>query len=127
GRNTRVHRTAPVPVVAVPSAEGYLDFLASHDIVADAAVRRSQIVTQARALAADVGGVIDADGESDLIEEITNLVESPHALRGGFARAYLDLPPQILTTVMRKHQRYLPIRSTDGNLLPYFIAVANGA
>ena len=38
--NTRVHRTALTPVVSVPSADGYLDFLASHDIMADAAVRR---------------------------------------------------------------------------------------
>src|SRR5690606_29523430 len=48
-------------------------------------------------------------------------------LRGGFAPGYLDLPPQILTTVMRKHQRYLPVRTPDGSLLPYFVAVANGA
>jgi glycyl-tRNA synthetase len=125
--NTRVHRTALTPVVSVPSADGYLDFLASHDIVADAAVRRAQIVQGAQSLAAEVGGVIDVEGESALIDEITNLVESPHPLRGNFAERYLELPPQILTTVMRKHQRYLPIRSADGALLPHFVAVANGS
>jgi glycyl-tRNA synthetase len=127
GTNTRVHRTALTPVVAVPSAAGYLDFLASHDIVADAATRRAQVVEGARALATEVGGVIDVDAESALIDEITNLVESPHPLRGNFAQSYLDLPPQILTTVMRKHQRYLPVRSADGDLLPHFVAVANGS
>ena len=127
GTNTRVHRTALTPVVAVPSAEGYLDFLASHDIVADADVRRAQIIEGAQALAAEVGGVIDVDAETGLIDEITNLVESPHPLRGNFAERYLELPPQILTTVMRKHQRYLPIRSADGELLPHFVAVANGS
>jgi glycyl-tRNA synthetase len=125
--NTRVHRTALTPVVSVPSADGYLDFLASHDIVADAAVRRAQIVQGAQSLAAEVGGLIDVEGESALIDEITNLVESPHPLRGNFAERYLELPPQILTTVMRKHQRYLPIRSVDGALLPHFVAVANGS
>ncbi len=127
GTNTRVHRTALTPVVAVPSAGGYLDFLASHDVGADAAARRAQIVKGAQALAAEVGGVIDVDAESVLIDEITNLVESPHPLRGNFAERYLELPPQILTTVMRKHQRYLPIRSSDGELLPHFVAVANGS
>ncbi|HEU4542657.1 MAG TPA: glycine--tRNA ligase [Jiangellaceae bacterium] len=126
GTNTRVHRTALTPVVTVPSADGYLDFLASHDIVADAAVRRAQIVRGAQALAGEVGGEIDVEGEAALIDEITNLVESPHPLRGNFAESYLELPPQILTTVMRKHQRYLPIRSADGELLPHFVAVANG-
>jgi glycyl-tRNA synthetase len=127
GTNTRVHRTALTPIVAVPSAEGYLDFLGSHDIVADAAVRREQIVAGAQALAVEVGGVVDVAGESALIDEVTNLVESPHPLRGNFDERYLELPPQILTTVMRKHQRYLPIRSVDGALLPHFVAVANGS
>src|SRR5690606_24274104 len=62
-----------------------------------------------------------------LIDEITNLVEEPNALLGNFDTAYLDLPEQVLTTVMRKHQRYLPVRDQDGRLLPKFVAVANGA
>ncbi|MDX6238507.1 MAG: glycyl-tRNA synthetase, partial [Kribbellaceae bacterium] len=37
------------------------------------------------------------------------------------------LPAEILTTVMRKHQRYLPVRDADGKLLPHFVAVANGS
>jgi glycyl-tRNA synthetase len=127
GPNTRVHRTADEPVVAVPSASGYLDFLASHDIMADAAERRVQIVTAAQELAGEIGGVIDVEGEAALIDEITNLVESPTALRGSFDEGYLELPPQILTTVMGKHQRYLPVRAADGALLPHFIAVANGS
>ncbi|HEX6197502.1 MAG TPA: glycine--tRNA ligase [Jiangellaceae bacterium] len=125
--STRVHRTADEPVVAVPSADGYLEYLARHGIVADSAVRRSRIVAAAQELAAEVGGVVDVEGEAALIDEVTNLVESPTAIRGGFAESYLELPPQILTTVMRKHQRYLPVRTPSGELLPYFIAVANGS
>ncbi|SDT31586.1 glycine--tRNA ligase [Jiangella sp. DSM 45060] len=127
GRSTRVHRTAAEPVVAVPSAAGYLEFLAGHGIVADPAVRRAAVVDAASALAATVGGVVDTAAEAGLIDEITNLVEEPNALLGGFDTRYLELPEQILTTVMRKHQRYLPVRSGDGALLPHFVAVANGA
>ncbi|SEE59185.1 glycine--tRNA ligase [Jiangella alba] len=127
GRSTRVHRTAAEPVVAVPSAAGYLEFLAGHGIVADPAVRRAAVVDAASALAATVGGVVDTEAEAGLIDEITNLVEEPNALLGGFDTRYLELPEQILTTVMRKHQRYLPVRSADGALLPHFVAVANGA
>ncbi|MGH3803594.1 MAG: glycine--tRNA ligase subunit beta, partial [Pseudonocardiaceae bacterium] len=58
---------------------------------------------------------------------ITNLVEQPTPILGSFAERYLELPAEILTTVMRKHQRYLPVRDPLGNLMPYFVAVANGS
>ncbi|RLK61303.1 glycyl-tRNA synthetase beta chain [Actinokineospora cianjurensis] len=124
-RTTRVHRTAAAPVVEVASAEGYLDFLAGHGIVADQRRRRDLVVSSAAELAATVGGVID--GASALVDEITNLVEEPNAVLGSFDARYLELPAEILTTVMRKHQRYLPVRDADGALLPHFVAVANGA
>ena len=126
GRMTRVHRTADPSTVEVPTADGYLDLLRRHGIVADQERRRDVIVDAARQLAASVGGEIDVNGEAGLIDEITNLVEEPNAILGGFAKDYLDLPQEILTTVMRKHQRYLPIRSSAGELLPHFVAVANG-
>ncbi|MGH3915247.1 MAG: glycine--tRNA ligase subunit alpha, partial [Pseudonocardiaceae bacterium] len=126
GRTTRVHRTADAPTVEVPRAEGYLDFLAGHGIVVDSALRREQIVTGAQRLAAEVGGAVDVEGEAGLLAEITNLVEQPTPILGHFAERYLELPAEILTTVMRKHQRYLPVRDPQGNLMPYFIAVANG-
>ncbi len=127
GTTTRVHRTAPEPVVSVGSASGYLEFLAEHGIVASESVRRERIVADAGSLAASVGGVVDVEAESALIDEITNLVEEPNAILGGFASSYLELPQEILTTVMRKHQRYLPVRSASGDLMPHFVAVANGS
>ena len=123
---TRVHRTAPEPVVEVSTADGYLDFLAAQGIDADASVRRDKIVAAATELAASVGGTVDFTAESGLLDEVTNLVEWPTPILGGFEERYLDLPAEILTTVMRKHQRYLPVRSADGALLPHFVAVANG-
>jgi glycyl-tRNA synthetase len=126
GRTTRVHRTAEPPVVAVPTAAGYLDFLATHGIVASVAARREAIVRTAGELAASVDGTIDVDAEAALIDEIANLVEAPNAILGGFSETYLELPQEILTTVMRKHQRYLPVRTPEGALLPHFVAVANG-
>ncbi|OLF10313.1 glycine--tRNA ligase subunit alpha/beta [Actinophytocola xinjiangensis] len=127
GRTTRVHRTAEVPAVEVPAAAGYLEFLAKHGIVASVVERRSRIVADALALAESAGGTVDVAGEAALVDEITNLVEEPNAMLGGFDPAYLELPQEILTTVMRKHQRYLPVRAADGSLLPHFVAVANGA
>ncbi|HEU5159755.1 MAG TPA: glycine--tRNA ligase [Streptosporangiaceae bacterium] len=127
GRATRVHRTAPRPIVEIPGAEGYLDALRAHAIEPAAARRRDRIVAAARELAASVHGGIDLEGESAVIDEITNLVEDPVAILGSFDAPYLELPAAVLTTVMKKHQRYLPVRDDDGRLLPYFVTMANGA
>jgi glycyl-tRNA synthetase len=127
GRTTRVHRTAAEPAIDIASAEGYLDALRGHGIEADAAPRRRRIVAAARELAAGVGGGIDADGERAVIDEVTNLVEEPVAILGSFDEKYLELPAAVLTTVMRKHQRYLPVRDAGGRLLPHFVTMANGA
>jgi len=127
GRTTRVLRTAAQTQVEIAAAEGYLDLLRIHGIEADPARRREQIVTASRELAESVDGTIDVEGESALIDQIVNLIEEPTAILGGFSADYLTLPGEILTTVMRKHQRYLPVRDGDGNLLPHFVAVANGS
>jgi glycyl-tRNA synthetase len=126
GRTTRVHRKAATPTVRVPDARGYVEFLADHDIVLDTATRRARIVAAAGGLAASVGGTVDVTGDSALLDEIANLVESPTPILGTFATSYLELPQEILTTVMRKHQRYLPVRAEQGELMPYFVTVANG-
>ena len=126
GRTTRVLRNANEPVVEVPAADGYLDFLRAHDVEPDPARRLATITAAASELAATVGGVVDADAEAALLDEIANLVEKPAPLLGSYDSGYLDLPPEVLTTVMKKHQRYLPIRNEAGELLPYFVAVANG-
>ncbi len=125
GSTTRVHRTARQPEVLVPSAEGYLEFLAGHGIVADAAERRAVIVAAAGELASNIGGGVDTASEARLLDEVANLVELPTPILGSFDERYLELPEAILTTVMRKHQRYLPVRGESG-LLPHFVAVANG-
>lgn len=126
GRTTRVRRTAPRPEIEVPAAQSYVDLLRSHGIVVDAAARRQAIVTRAGQLAISVRGTIDVAGEAALLDEVTNLVEDPTPLLGSFDVRYLDLPAEVLTTVMRKHQRYLPVRGQGGELMPHFVAVANG-
>jgi glycyl-tRNA synthetase len=126
-RATHVHRTAPEPIVEVETAKGYLDTLRTHGVEADAARRRERIVAAARELAAEAGGGIDVESEGAVIDEVTNLVEDPVAIRGSFEERYLELPDAVLTTVMKKHQRYLPVRDGAGRLLPAFVTMANGA
>jgi glycyl-tRNA synthetase len=112
-------------VLAVGSAETFMETVAVNGVVADAEDRSDLIVTGAQDLVYP-DGRIDVAGEAGLIEQITYLVEAPNPLLGTFDGSYLTLPDEVLTTVMRKHQRYLPVRDPDGGLLPMFVAVANG-
>jgi glycyl-tRNA synthetase len=125
GRTTRVLRTAAQPLVEVASAETFMETLAFNGIVADPEDRQELIVTGAQDNVYPDGRV-DVAGEAALIDQITYLVEAPTPLLGTFDESYLTLPGAVLTTVMRKHQRYLPVRSADGALLPMFVTVANG-
>ena len=124
GRTTRGIRPNHSPETEVASADTYLTTLTSLDIVVDRDTRQNQIVEQVNRLAKEVGGSIPED--QGLLDEVTDLVESPHALRGTFEERHLELPPEVLITVMKKHQRYFPILDGDGKLLPYFITVSNG-
>ena len=126
GRVTRVHRAAATPVVDVPNADAHAMLLAQAGISTDHVARRRSIATAARDLVTSIGGLLDLDAESALLDQITFLVEQPTAILGSFDPTYLALPEAVLTTVMRKHQRYLPVRDPNGKLLPHFITVANG-
>src|SRR5690625_1067812 len=127
GRTTHVHRLDPEPQAEIRQADELRSTLADRGIVLPVTARREPVVARAQELAAEVGGHIDTEATADLVAEIANLVETPVGIRGGFDERYLDLPEEVLTTVMATHQRYLPVRDEAGTLLPYFITMANGA
>jgi len=126
-----VYRQAILPAVAlltppeypVLDKQAYYSALAAQGILVDPAERRERVLQQVNRLAEEVKGTIPDD--PGLLAEVTNLIEAPTALRGSFAPEYLNLPQEVLVSVMKKHQRYFPIEK-DGKLLPYFIAVRNG-
>ncbi len=112
--------------VEIADADDLLPTIHGGGIELQTEQRRADVIEQATALARGVGGFVDPLGDAAVVDEITNLVEDPHGVLGHFDERYLDLPDRILTTVMRKHQRYLPVRDVDGKLLPYFVTMANG-
>ncbi len=112
----------PEQITFTSTAE-YFAALKAQGIMLDREARMAAIEAQVNALAAEVGG--KAPFDPGLVLEVTNLVEAPTALRGTFEESYLELPRDVLVSVMRKHQRYFPVEK-DGALLPYFIAVRNG-
>jgi len=130
GRVTRGLRPLDSPELSLAKAEDYFKVMRANGIIVDPAERRMRIQEQVARLAAEVGGQVP--DEPELLTEVTNLVEQPVALRGSFDPAFLELPREVLVTVMKKHQRYFPVempgpeRSEETRLLPYFITVANG-
>ena len=80
---------------------------------------------------------VKPDLTEPLLNELTDLVESPLLVTGSFDESFLDLPPEVLSTVMKNHQRYIPIYklnveldplSLDSRniLLPSFLCISNG-
>jgi len=124
-RFTRGLRFHTPEAVSLDSQTAYFEFLQSQGILLDGAERSRAITEQTRRLIIDSGG--DPDRlDTGLLEEITNLVEAPTALRGSFDAAHLALPSEVLVSVMQKYQRYFPVYKADGSLLPHFIVIRNG-
>ncbi|HYO87518.1 MAG TPA: glycine--tRNA ligase subunit beta, partial [Candidatus Limnocylindrales bacterium] len=124
GRITRGLRPYNSPEYLLTSSAEYFEVLRKQGIILSREARRTQIQQQVAALAAQAGG--RAPEDPALLDEVTNLVEAPTALLGKFERRYLDLPREVLVTVMRKKQRYFAVEDAQGKLLPYFITVRNG-
>lgn len=123
GNVTRGMRPDGSPEITVRSAAGYFDEIHAAGIVLDGAQRKAAIIQQVRAMAGRIGG--EPILPDDLIDEVANLVEKPTAVLGNFQSEFLQLPREVLISVMRKHQRYFPIEK-NGKLLPNFIAIRNG-
>lgn len=115
---------APGPV-AVATPADYLDALLAAKVNADRAARREQVAAAVAALAGASG--LTPLRDDDLLSEVVNLIEWPFPILGSFEESYLELPEEVLSTVMIKHQRYFPTRDAAGKLARHFVAVANNA
>lgn len=124
GSSTYGHRFLSSGPIEVTEPSRYFDIMKDTYVLVDQRERREIIWQQVQQLAAEVEGTVQMD--EGLLEEITNIVEYPTALMGGFAERYLEMPDEVIITPMREHQRYFPVLDTDGKLLPKFIAVRNG-
>ncbi len=126
-RQSRGHRVLHPEPVVIPNAAAYRECLQAASVEVDPAHRRTTIAAQVQAAAQQAGGATNLYPE--LLAEVAQLVEWPTAIRGEFEAAYLELPPEVIATVMVTHQRYFPVRESaapDSPLLPYFITVSNG-
>jgi glycyl-tRNA synthetase len=125
GKETRGLRFVEPQRLKVNNPQEYFSVISLQGIVLDAEQRKSAIIDQVKIEMEKIG----ADGnrlDEGLLQEVNLLVEAPTAFTGSFESVYLNLPPEVLTSVMKKHQRYFPVLDQNGNLMPYFIGVRNG-
>jgi glycyl-tRNA synthetase beta chain len=102
----------------------YREALAGHFVVLGAAERKRRILERARALTAARG--LELVEDAGLLDEVAGMVEWPAPILGDMDSRFLALPPEVVRTSMRVHQRYFAVRSAgEGALAPHFVTVAN--
>jgi glycyl-tRNA synthetase beta chain len=125
-RLTTGHRVLHPAPVTIARATDYITALEAASVLVDPDRRQSVIVAQTQAAAASLGAVAEID--PDLLAEVRDLVEFPTAVIGRFDEEFLELPSEVIKTVMVTHQRYFPVHQPGepDRLLPNFITISNG-
>ncbi len=122
-KESRGHRfLAPEPVTVENFADYEAKLRAGH-VILDREARKQRIAEQARALAMTESLTVHTD--ADLMEEVAGLVEWPVVRMGCIDDAFMDVPPEVLTTAMRSHQKYFRLDDANGHIAPRFLVVAN--
>jgi glycyl-tRNA synthetase beta chain len=116
-----LHGEAPVVIDAVKE---YKEALRKAYAVVDVAERRQIVRKALDAATRTVSGARWREDEG-LLETVVHLTEWPTVILGGFEPEYLDLPEEVLVTVMRDHQKYFAVEDSSGKLAPHFLAVLN--
>tara|TARA_B100000965_G_scaffold158008_1_gene131702 strand:- start:238 stop:2400 length:2163 start_codon:yes stop_codon:yes gene_type:complete len=119
----------------IKNSETYLDQLQEVGVIVD---RRSRLsLINDLVVNHELNNKFKPDLTNQLLNELTDLVESPLIVNGEFDESFLDLPPEVLSTVMKVHQRYIPLYKVDAEfdplsldskniLVPSFLCISNG-
>ncbi len=119
---TEGHRFLSLSSITITDFADYEEKLEQASVILDPARRRETILRSAENLAAQEKLTLWHDDA--LLGEVMGLVEWPVALMGSIDDEFMDLPPEVLTTTMRHHQKYFSLLDAKGNLAPRFIMVA---
>jgi glycyl-tRNA synthetase beta chain len=123
GKGTFGHRfVAPKAIALSGKPEEYVKKLRKASVLVDPEERRAAVVKGLAKAAAKAGGAPRPD--EALVEQVTFLVESPTAIAGEFEASNLELPPEVVISEMRNHQRYFAVVAADGKLTNRFVAIS---
>jgi glycyl-tRNA synthetase beta chain len=121
GRETVGHRVHAPGAVAIETAGAYVDAMRDSMVMVDPDERRSTLEERAAALAAEAGCRVHDDPK--LVAEHVELVEWPGLIRGEIEARFLELPPEVVVSTLREHQKCLILENEAGELQTHFLAV----
>lgn len=119
------HRLLAPQIIKISSTQEYFKKLEKSHVIIDPKIRENIIKTDIKQIIKEIGGkkIIN----EKLLKEIIYLVEYPNAILGKYDKKYLELPKDVLTVVMEKHQKYFPVFKNKDELLPLFIVIINNS
>ena len=123
GNSTEGHRFMAPGRFSVTSFDDYRIRLRRAFVMLDAAEREAHIWQDATTAAFAQGLEVVAD--PGLLAEVAGLVEWPVVLLGAIGADFLDLPPEVLQTSMREHQKFFSVRNPATGRIEKFVTVAN--
>ncbi|MBC8238633.1 MAG: glycine--tRNA ligase subunit beta [Helicobacteraceae bacterium] len=121
-KTTFVHRISNFDAIEVTDGKDYFETLKNGGVTLFASQRREKILSDFKNIEKQSGLSIEVDEE--LLQEVVAITENPTALLGSFDGEFLRLPPEVIITSMKEHQRYFPVFK-DGILTNKFIVVSN--
>ena len=120
------HRSLHTDPITLTSANlnAYTEALRVVGVIVCPNERREAIGKQVRSILKAESYLPKIDEE--LLDTVNYLVENPQPIIGKFSESHLEIPPEVLITAMKKHQRYFPMWKNDSELAPKFITISNG-
>jgi glycyl-tRNA synthetase beta chain len=116
GALTSGHRRLGAREIAVTTAD-YEQRLRDHFVILSAEERRTKITNELME--------VTFKPDNALLDTLVYLTEFPTPITGTFDTQFLELPEEVLITVMRHHQKYFSVEDAEGKLAPQFVAVMN--
>ncbi len=106
GNKSRSHRLFN-KVIEINSPDNYFELMAKNGVLVKRKERKDKILNLINLESESEN--LKPDLSEDLLNELTDLVESPSLIKGSFDKLFLSLPVEVLSTVMKSHQRYIPL------------------
>ena len=123
GDTTRGHRFMAPAAFAVSNFDDYAAKLKRAHVILDPKERQDHIWQEATNMAFASG--LEVVEDAGLLAEVAGLVEWPVVLMGKIDDAFLGLPPEVLQTSMKEHQKFFSVRDPKSGKITRFITVAN--
>ncbi len=123
GDTTSGHRFMAPDRFSVTSFDDYAAKLKRAFVVLNPADRAEHIWNDAQNMAFAAG--LEVVEDKGLLAEVAGLVEWPVVLMGQIDEEFLELPPEVLQTSMKEHQKFFSVRNPKTGRIERFITVAN--